>query len=1003
MMRAALCRVLAPVAAFSFWLPFAAAADAPTRSLDPRVEIRLFAESPQIVTPTGIDVDSRGRVWAIESNTHHRQPSYQGYPSDRVLVFRDDDQDGKADRVDTFADGFVYAMSVAARFGNGVFVVTRSDVFHLTDVNDDGKADSRQVILHLDTRGDYPHNGLAGLAMDGLGYLYVGLGENMGFDYRLVGSDGRSHAGGGEGGSVFRCRPDGSDLTLWATGFWNPHASCIDAFGRMFTVDNDPDDRPPCRLLDLIPGGDYGYRFRNGRRGIHPFTAWDGELPGTLPMVAGTGEAPSGIVAYESDALPEEYCGSLLATSWGDHRIDRFQVHPQGASLTSKAEPIIVGGENFRPVGLALAPDGSLFATDWVSREYHVHGKGRIWRIAPANANKRTVENLSELSRLPVDSLRKKLRSARMDVRRIAAQKLAQRDRPFLEAIVANEKAPARQRAEATWALARVDGRIPPQSPRRSSLKNPELQLLWPDFEHADARLTDEELLARLRRSSALNAPRELQRLTDRLRKSARNEWAFLEKVVSLDDRFVFAAVIQSLTDLLTPQEFAERLQPERTPSPRARLALLLAARQSERKGPVDRVPAVAVGLRDPDLSVRRTAVQWVGEEKIASLRPEVEKQLSVSATTTELFEASLAALEMLDGRHRVPRDEFSGADYALRLVRDEKASPDVRARALRLVPPNHKGLNASLLRRFATGPSASLRAEAVRTLRETKFSETPEILRRLAGDENSEASLRLDAIAGLAACLQREGDHPDRATLELLRRLMVHADRSVQVEALRALRRSLKLSYVCADVTALAVGLNQQVGTTDDRQELAEQLASAFRTAELPLPRAADQRAAQRPPATDINAWVQMGSTGGDAAEGRRVFEHPNGPGCFRCHTVNGRGGKIGPDLSVVARSLNREKLAESILRPSKEIAPQFTAWTFVTRQGQAFVGLVIAEDRNGSLRIGTPEGDVREMKAEDLEERRPQSTSIMPERLVDSMTTGEFRDLIAFLATLK
>ena len=79
----------------------------------------------------------------------------------------------------------------------------------------------------------------------------------------------------------------------WATGFWNPHASCVDGFGRMFTVDNDPDDRPPCRMLHIIPGGDYGYRFRNGRRGIHPFTAWDGELPGTLPMVSGTGEAPN--------------------------------------------------------------------------------------------------------------------------------------------------------------------------------------------------------------------------------------------------------------------------------------------------------------------------------------------------------------------------------------------------------------------------------------------------------------------------------------------------------------------------------------------------------------------------------------------------------------------------------------------------------------------------------------------------------------------------------------
>ena len=66
-------------------------------------------------------------------------------------------------------------------------------------------------------------------------------------------------------------------------------------------------------------------------RVLHPFTAWNGELPGTLPMVAGTGEAPSGIVAYESDALPSDYVGDLLVTSWGDHRIDRFHMQPRGA------------------------------------------------------------------------------------------------------------------------------------------------------------------------------------------------------------------------------------------------------------------------------------------------------------------------------------------------------------------------------------------------------------------------------------------------------------------------------------------------------------------------------------------------------------------------------------------------------------------------------------------------------------------------------------------------
>ena len=58
--------------------------DAP-RSLDPRVKIELFAQQPQIVTPTGIDVDDLGRVWVIESNTHFRPDDYKGHASDRLL------------------------------------------------------------------------------------------------------------------------------------------------------------------------------------------------------------------------------------------------------------------------------------------------------------------------------------------------------------------------------------------------------------------------------------------------------------------------------------------------------------------------------------------------------------------------------------------------------------------------------------------------------------------------------------------------------------------------------------------------------------------------------------------------------------------------------------------------------------------------------------------------------------------------------------------------------
>jgi putative membrane-bound dehydrogenase-like protein len=970
-------------------------ADAAPKSLDPRIEIRLFAETPQIVTPTDVDVDRLGRVWAIESNTHFRPASYKGHSSDRVLIFSDDDHDGKADRVEMFADGFVHAMSIAVRFGDAVYVATRKEVFRLVDSNGDGKAERRDVILKLDTPGDYPHNGLAGFAFDALGSMYIGLGENLGADYRLIGTDGRTLAGGGEGGSIFRCRPDGSDLTLWATGFWNPHASCVDAFGRMFTVDNDPDDRPPCRMLHIIPGGDYGYRFRNGRRGIHPFTAWDGELPGTLQMVSGTGEAPCAIVAYEADAFPAEYRGTLLVTSWGDHRIDRFRTRPQGTSLTSKAEPLIVGGENFRPVGLAQAPDGSLFATDWVLKDYNVHGHGRIWRIAPKAADARTkVDDLAAVVHLAIPELRGKLASARLDIRRLAARTLADRDPSSLKTVAHDPSSPARPRLEASWALQRPSLQNGSHAPAHSTLKNHEIPLLWPDLKLPNRELTAEGLLDQLQHPSAVNPSIELWRLVSQFDKFAARDPKFLEKVAALDDRFVFAALVQALTDRFQPAEFAERLRPTRTPSPRLRLALLLAARRSNPKAAEN--PVLAVALEDPEFNVRRTAIQWVGEERLSHFRPSIERQLSDSTSTPDLFEAALASLEMLERVKRAAKNEFSGADYALRLARDERAADSVRSIALRMVPPGHKGLDFQLLKRLLAASSVSLRVEAVRTLRDTVFREMPATLRALAADPQADISVRLEAIAGLATVLQR--DEHDLATVDVLRKLLADSNAELKSAALRAVRRSLQIP----EVRAAARGLIDATDAhADPSQQQTDQLVLALRLAGLTIPKQLMALATPRPATPE--EWIGLAASGGDAETGRRLFEHPNAGGCFHCHMVNGRGGKIGPELSLIARSSNREKLADSIVRPSKEIAPQFASWTFVTREGRVVAGVIVAEDREGHVRIGTAEGTVVELDAADIEERHPQNKSIMPERLVDSLTPGEFRDLIAYLASLK
>jgi hypothetical protein len=385
------------------WLSVSAAPNIATpKVLDPDLRLELFAAEPDIVTPVGIAIDKKHRIFVVESHTHFPKKDYPGAKSDLIKMFVDADKDGKFDNITVFADGFKSSMNLAFSPRGELYLVHRNGVVILHDRDGDGRCEEKKSIVEMETKGNYPHNGLGGIAFSEDGWLYLGTGENLGEDYTIKGSDGSRHRGGGEGGNVFRCKPDGSKLEHFATGFWNAFALEFNSAGHLFCVDNDPDSRPPCRLIDVAQGGDYGYRFRYGRSGLHPFTAWNGELPGTLPMVAGTGEAPSGILLCNNVKLPAKYINGLLVTSWGDHRLEFYGLKYTtefGASLTAQRETVLEGDEWFRPVALAAAPDGSIYFTDWVDRDYSVHSKGRIWRLT-SDARKYNVTRKPSVGRL---------------------------------------------------------------------------------------------------------------------------------------------------------------------------------------------------------------------------------------------------------------------------------------------------------------------------------------------------------------------------------------------------------------------------------------------------------------------------------------------------------------------------------------------------------------------------------------------------------------------------
>jgi putative heme-binding domain-containing protein len=190
--------------------------------------------------------------------------------------------------------------------------------------------------------------------------------------------------------------------------------------------------------------------------------------------------------------------------------------------------------------------------------------------------------------------------------------------------------------------------------------------------------------------------------------------------------------------------------------------------------------------------------------------------------------------------------------------------------------------------------------------------------------------------------------------------------------------------------------------GVSDAEHELADQIVLAAGDQQIPLPEAVGSLKSRRPDSkADWMAQLNRGRPT-DAEAGRRLFYHANGPGCARCHTVNGRGGRVGPDLSRIVESMNRIQMIQSILEPSSEIAPQFVAWAFETASGKIHTGMLVHENE-GKTVIGDAEGKTIELKTIDIVQRVPQTKSVMPDKLPDLMTLQEFRDLVAFLESLK
>ncbi len=145
-----------------------------------------------------------------------------------------------------------------------------------------------------------------------------------------------------------------------------------------------------------------------------------------------------------------------------------------------------------------------------------------------------------------------------------------------------------------------------------------------------------------------------------------------------------------------------------------------------------------------------------------------------------------------------------------------------------------------------------------------------------------------------------------------------------------------------------------------------------------------------------------QAGEFNGNAARGDRLIHDVKRVTCLRCHKLGDQGVESGPNLSNVGGKLGREHLVESILDPSRQIVEGFRGFVIVTKAGTVLSGFAPSET-DGKLGFIDSHGEKVEVPLSEIDERKPMTTSPMPERLAATLSPDEFCDLIAYLETLR
>jgi putative heme-binding domain-containing protein len=280
----------------------------------------------------------------------------------------------------------------------------------------------------------------------------------------------------------------------------------------------------------------------------------------------------------------------------------------------------------------------------------------------------------------------------------------------------------------------------------------------------------------------------------------------------------------------------------------------------------------------------------------------------------------------------------------------------------------------------------ASLRSQMMRAMAERRDPADVEAFSKLATDDNVPIRLRQQAIDVLASVGGVEAA-----------KSLVGGYSSMHPELKPAVLNALTRSPASAVVLLDAVGA-KKVPLSDVN---ANQVRQVHALGDLKLSKritelwgvVKTERDPERVKIVEQYRQV-LRNHRGDALAGQKVFDAK----CAQCHTIYGKGGQVGPDLTGVGRE-TVDAILTNVIDPNLVIGAPYFVHVARTKDGRVFNGLLIEQtDTRVVLRDGTKTETIPRAQIDRLV---VQNISMMPEGLEKTMTEQEFADLVSFLLT--